>query len=200
MQEYIYNTDQPYTTTTTIVEEPKFEPYPLLTPSNPIMKTKAENFDFSSVDLIPEEIASRLIETANLHKVFGITANQCGLPLNLFVAGSDDNFVAFFNAEILLSSSETKLAFEIDASNPGLMLNIKRPTSINVQYQDYTGELKVSRFDGITARVIQQCIDRLNGIDFKSNVSQFSLSRQQKALSKKVKKVIKSSIRQGIAK
>ena len=52
-----------------------------------------------------------------------------------------------------------------------LIIPVKRPKSITVKYQDFTGESKETKVDGLTARIIQQGIDRLNGIDFKTKVS-----------------------------
>jgi peptide deformylase len=52
----------------------------------------------------------------------------------------------------------------------------------------------MTRFDGLTSRIIQQGIDRLNGIDFKTKVSKFVLERAKTALNKKIKKFVKSHI------
>ena len=48
------------------------------------------------------------------------------------------------------------------------------------------------RLEGITSRVIQHHIDRLNGIDFKTKVSSLVLDRSVKALDKKVKKYVRN--------
>jgi peptide deformylase len=204
MQEYTYNTDTlvreqvNLTTNTSTTENFKVEPYKIVL-SNYI-KDGVDAFDFSSVEYTPEEIACRLIETCTTHKVFGLAANQCGIPLKVFVVGCDDDFVAFFNPEIISISNDIVLNFETDASNPGLMLNIKRAKHVSIQYQDYTGETKLLNCTGITAALIQQNMDRLNNIDFKSKVSQLQLDRSNKALSKKLKKFIKTNIRQGVSK
>jgi peptide deformylase len=76
----------------------------------------------------------------------------------------------------------------------GLLIAVKRPTTVIVSYQDFEGNEKMTRFDGLTSRIIQQGIDRLNGIDFKTKVSKFVLERAETALNKKIKKFVKSHI------
>lgn len=190
-EEVIYNTTELASYSATKQKEPEYKPYSLVNQNDPILITALPDFDFGDPTLDCIEIASRLVETARFHRSFGIAANQCGLLHKVFVAGNEDQYVAFFNPVIISESSEERLMEESDLSNMGLLLHIKRPKSISIQYQDYNGETKLLQLDGITSRIVQQNIDRLNGIDFKSKVSQFSLDRKQKSLTKKVKKFIK---------
>jgi peptide deformylase len=189
MQEVIYNTNDVLKPNTTF-EQPKFEPYTLVSENDIILGSKISKFDFSDHKIDPSEIASRLVETARLHKIFGIAANQVGLRYDVFVAGNDDNYVAFFNPEIIAYSGDITSTQEIDISNMGLILSVKRPNSITIQFQDYNGQQQFVKFDGLTARIIQQNVDRLNGIDFKSLVSPLALKRAEKAREKRVKKVM----------
>jgi peptide deformylase len=76
----------------------------------------------------------------------------------------------------------------------GLVLAVKRPKSVTISYQDFNGDAKYTKVDGITARIIQQGIDRLNGIDFKTKVSKFALERAETTLNKKIKKFVRSQI------
>lgn len=191
-EEIIYNTNQLITPHTP--QEPKFEPYILSSPDDPLLTTKLDDFDFGNPNLDSSEIASRLIETAKLHNVFGVAANQFGLPYRVFVAGGGDEFVGFFNPVIISSSGGSIILPELDISNMGLQLHVKRPKDIVVQYQDYNGETKLAQFQGLTSRIIQQNIDRLNGVDFKTLVSKLNLDRKQKALTKKVKRFVRSNI------
>jgi len=190
MNEMIYNTES-------VVNNEKYKPkqqsnpYTLVSEDDGILEKKVKPFDFSGPNMNPMEIAYRLIDTAKFHDSFCITANQCGIDVSLFVAGSGDNFVAFFNPEIILNSDDTSVTQETDLSNMGFLLTVKRPKSISIQYQDYTGEDKIAQFDGLTSRVIQQCVDRVNGIDFKMRVSKFVLDRAKIALNKRIKKFVK---------
>lgn len=191
-QEFVYSTEK-------VVKEalqsgPKFYPYDLVNGNALVLRKPVNAFDFADLKNDPSEIASRLIETANKYKFYSVTANQCGLPHRVFVAGSEEEFVAFFNPEIIVESIETILMKEYDLSNPGLVLNIKRPKSVTVQYQDYNSEIKVLQVDGLTARIVQQNIDRLNGIDFKTKVSEFVLARSIKSAEKRIKVYVKRNM------
>jgi peptide deformylase len=188
---FIYDTTSSLTTVGA-PSEPEFKPYQLSDQDDSILRIKVKEFDFGNPTLDTVKIASRLVETAKYHNVYGIAANQCGLQHRVFVAGSDDNFVAFYNPEIITASGEI-LMQESDLSNMGLILNVKRPKSLTIQYQDYTGETKLLQFDGLTARIVQQNVDRLNGVDFKTKVSPFTLERAKKALDKKIKRFVRSN-------
>ena len=189
---FIYDTTSSLSTVGASPPEPQFKPYSLVDQNSSILSAKLKDFDFGDPTLDSIDIASRLVETAKYHRVYGIAANQCGLQYRVFVAGSDDNFVAFYNPVIISSDGEV-LMQESDLSNMGLLLHVKRPKSIILQYQDYNGETKLLQFEGLTARIIQQNIDRLNGIDFKSKVSQLNLERARKALNKKIKKFVRTN-------
>jgi len=192
IEEVIYNTTELASYSGSKQKEPEYNPYSLVNQNDPILLTALLDFDFGDPKLDCIEIASRLVETARFHRSFGISANQCGLPYRVFVAGNEDQYVAFFNPVIISESGEVNMP-EVDLSNMGLQLNIKRPKIVHIQYQDYNGETKLLQLDGMTSRIVQQNIDRLNGIDFKTKVSQFNLNRKQKSLTKKVKRFIKQN-------
>ena len=192
MSEFIYNTADVVSQATS-TPEPQFLGYELCDQIDPILTTKLEDFDFTNTELKPDEIASRLIATCKFHRIYGIAANQCGLDHKVLVAGAEDNFVALFNPVITESFGEVILQ-ESDLSNMGLILSVKRAKSINISYQDFNGERKQTIVDGLTARIIQQGIDRLNGIDFKTKVSKFVLERAETTLNKKIKKFVRSQM------
>ena len=192
MSEFIYNTADVVSQATAPVQQ-SFIGYELANKYDPNLTTQLQNFDFTNSALNPSEIASKLIATCKLHKIYGIAANQCGLEHRVVVAGAEDNYVALFNPVITEYSGEVILQ-ESDLSNMGLILSVKRPNSIAISYQDFNGEQKTTLVDGLTARIIQQAIDRLNGIDFKTLVSKFVLQRAETALNKKIKKFVKSQM------
>lgn len=193
MNEFIYNTSEVVSQNASVPEQ-KFLGYELCGQKDPILTTKLQDFDFTDSTLNPSEIASRLIETCKQYKIYGIAANQCGLNHRVMVAGAEDNYVAFFNPIIIEASGE-ELQQEADISNLGLSLPVKRLKSIIVEYLDYEGEEKTVRLDDLTARVVQQGIDRLNGIDFKTRVSKLVLDRANASLNKKIKRFVKSQMR-----
>ena len=80
MTEFIYNTENLVSTQ----KEQSFLSYELVDPKDPILTTKTQDFDFNSKINI-NELASRLVETANTFNTFGLSANQCGLPYRVCV-------------------------------------------------------------------------------------------------------------------
>ena len=191
MNEFIYNTDT-IVNTAAFPQKQHFLGYELCDQNDTALTTQIHDFDFSEDDLNPEDLASRLIATSKFHKVYGIAANQCGLYYRVLVAGANDDWVAFFNPEITWVSDEIILLEETDLSNMALIIPVKRPKSIVIKYQDYNGEFKETKVDGLTARIIQQAVDRLNGIDFKTKVSKLVLQRANTSLNKKVKKFVRT--------
>ena len=191
-EEFIYNSAD--SVSLEPQQEPQFVCYDIVGQENPILTTALEDFDFSDTSINPAEIASRLVETAKTFNLFGLSANQCGLPHKFCVVGNDDQYVAFFNPEILEYYGDDIVLPETDISNYGLVLNIKRPKNIIVKYITFEGNENTLRLEGITSRIVQQQIDRLNGIDFKSKVSKYTLDRKKKSLSKKIKRYVRQNI------
>jgi peptide deformylase len=143
---------------------PVFE---LVPEDHAILKEVMPTFDFDNVPVNPNEFASSLVETCKLHRGYGLSANQCGFRYRVFVMGAEDNYVAFFNPEIIKSEGECHMV-EGCLSFPFLGLRITRPEIVQVKYQDYNGEVKSAKFNGISARCFQHELDHLNGIVYTS--------------------------------
>jgi len=151
--------------------------YDLVPCDHPILHTPVEKFDFTKeFPIHPIELANNLIETMTHHKGLGLSANQCGLPYRVFVLWSN-NPLACFNPRIVDQSSNMVLGEEGCLSFPNLVIPIKRPRSIKVRFQDYTGEMKTEIFNGMTARCFLHELDHLDGIDYTSKANKFHLNR-----------------------
>jgi peptide deformylase len=157
--------------------------------TSPNLKIPLDEFDFSNPPVNPNEFASTLVETCKLHKGYGLSANQCGFPYRVFVMGADDNFVAFFNPKITRYSEETKHMVEGCLSFPFLGLSITRPSEIEVEYQDFNGETRTSRFTGISARCFQHELDHMNGIVYTERSKPLALQQGLKKRTKLLKKL-----------
>jgi peptide deformylase len=144
--------------------EPVIETFSLVPETHPALKKVMPNFDFNNPPVNPNRFASSLVETCKKHNGLGLSANQCGYEYRVFVMGSSDNYVAFFNPEIVWSSEETIRMEEGCLSFQGLFLNIERPIGIKVKYQDFSGETKEAMFAGLTARCFQHEMNHMNGI------------------------------------
>ena len=146
-------------------------------------------FDFKNPPVNPNEFASSLVETCKHHRGYGLSANQCGFSYRVFVMGTGDDFVAFFNPEIINVSKETVHLAEGCLSFPLLGLHITRPAEIGVRYQDFNGEWKGATFSGISARCFQHELDHMNGIVYTERVKPLALEQGMKKRNKILKKV-----------
>ena len=145
------------------VEVPIFNLLPEGTPS---LNEPLAEFDFTNPPVDPNVFASSLVETCIKNRGLGLSANQCGFPYRVFVAGAEDNYVAYFNPKIISSSQEESLADEGCLSFPNLFLKVYRPNHIGVEYQDFHGEKHSATFSGLTARIFLHELDHMNGITF----------------------------------
>ena len=160
------------------------ETFSLVPETHPALKKVMPNFDFSNPPVDPNRFASSLVETCKKHNGLGLSANQCGYEYRVFVMGSNDSYVDFFNPEIIWKSEETIRMEEGCLSFVDLFLNIERPISIKVKYQDFTGETKEAMFAGLTARCFQHELEHLNGIVYTHLAKPMALSMAMKKRSK----------------
>ena len=162
----------------------KIEIFPLVPETHPELKCKLPEFDFANPPVNPAEFASSLVETCKKYNGLGLSANQCGYNYRVFVMGSGDEYVAFFNPKIISVSEETTRMEEGCLSYMDLFLNIERPSIIEVEYQDFTGATKTAKFAGITARCFQHELDHMNGIVYTMHVKPLAMQMAMKKRSK----------------
>ena len=148
-----------------------------------VLYKKLPEFDFSKPPVDPNQFASTLVETCKKHNGFGLSANQCGYNYRVFVMGTDDEYVAFFNPKVIKTEGETHME-EGCLSWPLLMLRITRPKKIWVEYQDFTGAKKEAIFDGISARCFLHELDHMDGIMYTERVKPLALQFGLKKLEK----------------
>jgi peptide deformylase len=147
----------------------------LVSENHPILKQVLPEFNFDDPPVNPNEFASTLVETCKMHRGIGLSANQCGFDYRVFVVGAGDNFVAFFNPELINVSKEEVHMVEGCLSFPFLALRITRPAEIGVRYQDFNGEWKGTTLSGISARAFLHELDHLNGILYTEKVKPLAL-------------------------
>lgn len=149
------------------------------------------------VKKINAALKNTLSEMIKLTKTFkdpegvGLAATQVGLDQSFFVARLHDSkrippsnptqrtdrwknygqeFVAVINPKILSYSKPTKTYFEGCLSIPNIWGEVKRHTSIKVNYQDITSHQVSKTLKGIPAWIFQHEVDHLNGILFSERV------------------------------
>ena len=168
----------------TQIEQVNIEIFPLVPETHPALRMCLPKFDFKNPPVDPNKFASSLVETCKKHNGLGLSANQCGYEHRVFVMGSGDNYVAFFNPVIVWSSMEKSKMEEGCLSFLDLFLMIERPETIKVYYQDYTGEEKNAQFTGLTARCFQHELDHMNGVVYTHHAKPLAMQMAMKKRSK----------------
>jgi peptide deformylase len=163
----------------------------LVSENDPILREVLPEFDFTNPPVNPMEFASSLVETCKEHKGYGLSANQCGFRHRVFVMGSGNEYVAFFNPELINISQQESHLVEGCLSFPLLGLAITRPAEIGVRYQDFNGEWKGTTLSGISARCFLHELDHMNGILYTSKVKPLALQTGMKKRDKLLKMVNK---------
>jgi peptide deformylase len=155
--------------------QPDIEILALVDENDPILKCTTPEFDFENPTLNPVEFASQLVETCKLKGGFGLAAPQVGVAERVFVMGSGEDFVAFFNPRILNSSKETSMVAEGCLSFPMLALKVERPSQVEVEYQDFNGVTRTGIFSGLSAHCFQHELDHLNGVCYTDRAKPMAL-------------------------
>ena len=163
------------------------EIYPLVDENDPILREVMPEWDFSNPPTDAKKLASGLVDTCIYYRGYGLSANQCGLKHRVFVMGSGEEYVAFFNPKIISTTGEKHMA-EGCLSFPFLGLSITRPEVVNVEYQDYNGEVKKATFSGISARCFLHELDHMNGIVYTTKVKPLALQMGMQKRKKLMKK------------
>ncbi|MFH1347001.1 MAG: peptide deformylase [Spirochaetota bacterium] len=150
------------------------------------LRKKTAEVNFGSID--KKELAELI---KNMRKMMyevngiGLSANQIGLNMHLFVAQifdkpikrdannkiimppqSEMKFYAVFNPEIIKFSDKKVSIEEGCLSVPGIYGVVERPEKITLAGQDKNGRKIKIKATGMLARVFQHETDHLNGILF----------------------------------
>ena len=163
--------------------------FKLVNENDPILKQVLPQFDFKNPPVNPEEFVESLAETCKLHHGIGLSANQCGFPYRVFVMGGGDEYVAYFNPKITAKTEEEVHMIEGCLSFPFLGLHITRASIIDVEYQDFNGIFRETKFSGISARCFQHELDHMNGIVYTQIAKPMALQTGMKKRNKLMKKL-----------
>ena len=160
----------------------------LIEAKNPIMKVRLSG---CSSDLNRDEIEQKLIDSMEHYQGIGLSANQIGIMERVFVMYSDvkkRETIICFNPEITKYSDTKIMMDEGCLTYPGLWLKVKRSDTIEVQYEDKTGEIQHQSMLGLECRIFLHEYDHMEGTDFTQKVSKFKLKRALRRRSKMQKK------------
>ena len=145
-----------------------------------------------------QELSDAMFESMSKYGGIGLSANQVGLPFNMFVIGGHPSIekgikMTCFNPMIVSASEETVRMKEGCLTFPFLFLDIERPRKVVVKYTDNKGDLQEAHLDGMMSRIFQHEYDHMLGRNFTEKVSKFKLKRAMEKRDKMLKKIDKSN-------
>ena len=172
----------------------------LIPPSDPRVQTAIAPFDDAMLKdegfKDRKELADKMFEAMKKYGGIGLSANQVGLPFNMFVMGDHPNLengmkLTCFNPMIISKSEEEVVMEEGCLTFPFLFLKITRPRKVVVKYTDENNELKEGQLDGMMSRVWQHEYEHMLGRTFTEHASKLKLDRAYKKAEKLMDKVKK---------
>ena len=152
----------------------------LITETDPILKQKAENWDFEN-HVNAAVIEQEMLEIMKANNGIGLAGNQVGLLRRVFVLQlQDGREIGCFNPWIMIGDNNLINGQEGCLSFPNLWLNVPRHNKITAAYLDNTGKQCIIELEGIDARCFQHELDHLDGITFTEHVSNLKLQMARK--------------------
>ena len=136
-----------------------------------------------------KELSEKMFDAMKKYGGIGLSANQVGLPFNMFVLGDHPEIekglkMTCFNPMIISSSVEEETMKEGCLTFPFVFLSITRPRKVVVKYEDENGDLKEGSLDGMISRVFQHEYDHMLGKTFVDGVSKLKLDMAYKKAEK----------------
>ena len=158
-------------------------------PADQLSKGFASKFNFEDIDasMLTNIMLDRMTEMGGV----ALSAPQVGLNICMFVMGIDQARIEVFNPTIVSYSKDEALMNEGSLSFPGMLVVVKRPTTVTVEYYNKKGELQQNEFQGLTARIFQHAFDHLQGTSIKEKVSKLKWELATKRLNNYKQKLVK---------
>ena len=158
-------------------------------PANELNQGFTSKFNFDEVDasMLTNIMFDRMSELGGA----ALSAPQVGLDMSMFVMGIDHARVEVFNPTIISYSKEEALMNEGSLTFPGILVIVKRPIAVTVEYYNKNGELQQNEFQGLTARIFQHAFDHLQGTTVKDKVSKLKWDLATKRLNNYKHKLVK---------
>ena len=138
----------------------------LIPSDDPLLHQKIEK---CSYNLDRSKLSYTLNENMFHYNGVGLSANQIGVKERVFVMMTDiesQETITCFNPRIIKESKDQVVLEEGCLSYPELFLDISRPSSIIVKYEDEGKEIHKIKLTGYIARIFLHEYDHMEGIDF----------------------------------
>ena len=160
-----------------------------IVPAEQLSKGLASKFNFEDVDasMLTNIMLDRMTEMGGV----ALSAPQVGLNTCMFVMGIDQARIEVFNPTIVSYSKDESLMNEGSLTFPGMLVVVKRPNTVTVEYYNKKGELQQNEFQGLTARIFQHAFDHLQGTSIKEKVSKLKWELATKRLNNYKQKLVK---------
>ena len=168
----------------------------LVPSNNHILFTPPLEFKFGG-DIDAEMLANMMLERMKELGGIGLSANQVGLNIKMFVMGFETVEMAIFNPEILEQAGEV-VEEEGCLTFPGIFVKVKRPETIKVKFQNIKGELREEVITGMTARIFLHEYDHMIGKTMQHRVSKLKWDLAVKKYKHKKDKLIKKYIQKSL--
>ena len=165
--------------------------YTLLEPKHPLLHSPLPEITADTEPENRKEILDNMIETMKHYGGIGLSANQVGLALRMFVFGDNKHYIPCFNPRIIAYSDKKVPMEEGCLTYPGLFVKIIRPEWITVTFEDENRELHEETFRDLLARVFQHEYDHMEGIDFRNLAGRVSLDIAQRKVKRATRKMNK---------
>ena len=139
---------------------------------HPVLRKQALPVEEITPDIVA--LAQNMIDTMIEHNGVGLSATQVGVLLRMFIIRDEwldsEGKYSMGPPEVLINptltkpSSEKTVMLEGCLSLPGLHVEVTRPKSIHVRYQNLKGEWMEEELVDFRARVTMHENDHLNGV------------------------------------
>ena len=166
--------------------------YKLLEPEHKLLLHPLPEITAETEPESRQELLDNMVETMKHYGGIGLSANQCGIPIRMFVFGDNENYVPCFNPRIIETAGELIPIEEGCLTYPGLFVKIFRPDMVTATFEDENRELHKETFTGLMARVFLHEMDHMEGIDFTSRAGKMALDiakRKRLRGQRKMKKI-----------
>jgi peptide deformylase len=130
---------------------------------NPILKKETKKVE--SIDKNIKQIVEKMKRIMVKEGGIGLSANQIGIDLAIFIAKPKDKFYVFINPEIIETKGE-EIKEEGCLSIKNKYGLVKRAKEVKIKYQTLSGKEKIMKAKGLLAHIIQHEYDHLKGILF----------------------------------
>ena len=136
--------------------------------------TSSTDFNFNDIPLgykTLEDFEKDVIHLMIHSQGMGVAANQLGITKRFFAIGHE-SFDVFkkpaiiYNPVLVSADEENEVAQEGCLSFPEVLLQVERPRTVMVRYQNREQDYLLSRLEGMEARCFQHELDHLDGITF----------------------------------